>query len=205
MSTQTSEHSDTADQVRHPSMLRTERLVLRAPQLEDARALVDLLNEVEMVRYTAFLPHPYTLDDAFHFIEAQSQPTADHIQDAFLGCLGTPDGPVIGCVGYRGSTPPDMEIGYWVGRAHWGQGFAREMVATALDHAFTGLGAVRITAEAVAENESSLQVLNKLGFTNIGDSTCGTVVLGDQPARHYAMTASQWASLRQRHIQGRSS
>jgi ribosomal protein L27 len=205
MKTQLPKHREPTDQMRQPTVLRTARLVLRAPRKEDAPALVAMLNDVEMVRYTEFLPHPYTLDDAHQFIAGQSQPNAHGIQDAFLACMGDSDGSAIGCVGYRGSTPPDMEIGYWVGRAHWGEGFAREMTEVALDHAFTMLGAVRVTAEAVAVNAASLRVLARLGFTNEGDSTCQTRMLGDQPARRYAMTAHQWASLRQGHARGASS
>ena len=43
------------------AVLTTERLDLRPPRDGDAHALVGLLNDIDMVRYTEHLPHPYTL------------------------------------------------------------------------------------------------------------------------------------------------
>lgn len=179
------------------TVFTTERLVLRAPRDADAEALVSLLNDIEMVRYTEFLPFPYTLADAHDFITAQKEPDANGIQNALFACIGHEDGEIIGCTGYRGSKPPNMEIGYWVGHDHWGKGYAGEMAAAALDHAFNTLGARQVTADAVSANAASQRVLKRLGFIDRGQTTCATRMLGDQPARHHVHTAASWHAARQ--------
>ena len=180
------------------AVLRTERLTLRPPRDGDAHALVGLLDDIDVVRYTEHLPHPYTLKDARAFITAQRHPGGHGIQDARMACLGDPDGEVVGSVGYRGSAPPEMEIGYWVGQRFWGRGYAREIAAAALDHAFEVLGAQRITADAVAANAASHRVLTALGFVDEGETTCATRALGDQPALRRSHTATSWREARAR-------
>src|SRR5215475_6814227 len=49
-------------------VLETERLVLRAPRLEDAKALATLANDRRIAENTLRIPHPYSLADAQAFI-----------------------------------------------------------------------------------------------------------------------------------------
>src|SRR5579862_9840881 len=46
------------------AVLETERLVLRAPRREDARAIAALANDRRIAENTARIPHPYGLADA---------------------------------------------------------------------------------------------------------------------------------------------
>src|ERR687889_656525 len=50
------------------SVLETERLVLRAPRLDDAEAIATLINDRRVAENLARVPHPYTLADAEGFI-----------------------------------------------------------------------------------------------------------------------------------------
>jgi RimJ/RimL family protein N-acetyltransferase len=49
-------------------VLATERLVLRAPRLEDAKAIATLVNDRRIAENTARIPHPYALADAHAFL-----------------------------------------------------------------------------------------------------------------------------------------
>jgi RimJ/RimL family protein N-acetyltransferase len=49
-------------------VLETERLVLRAPRLGDAKAVALLANDRRIAENTARIPHPYRLADAEDFI-----------------------------------------------------------------------------------------------------------------------------------------
>ena len=49
-------------------VLETERLVLRAPRLGDAKAVAMLANDRRIAESTARIPHPYRLADAEDFI-----------------------------------------------------------------------------------------------------------------------------------------
>ena len=46
------------------AVLETQRLVLRAPQLEDARAIAALANDRRIAENTSRIPHPYRISDA---------------------------------------------------------------------------------------------------------------------------------------------
>ena len=71
-------------------VLETERLVLRAPQIEDAKAVVALASDRRVAENTARIPHPYRMSDALEWI---SSVTAEEGKQTFLITLaGAPIG-----------------------------------------------------------------------------------------------------------------
>jgi RimJ/RimL family protein N-acetyltransferase len=60
------------------------------------------------------------------------------------------------------------EIGYWISRNHWGNGFATEATRAVLSVA-RSLGHDRIEAGHFLDNPASGRVLRKLGFTPTGE------------------------------------
>jgi RimJ/RimL family protein N-acetyltransferase len=60
------------------------------------------------------------------------------------------------------------EIGYWLGEEYWNRGITTEAVAAMTEHAFTGLGMVRVHAEVFHWNTASMRVLEKAGFVREG-------------------------------------
>src|SRR5215472_8435782 len=71
-------------------VLETERLVLRAPRLEDAKAVVALASDRRVAENTARIPHPYRMSDALEWITSV---TAEDGKQTFLITLaGTPIG-----------------------------------------------------------------------------------------------------------------
>lgn len=58
----------------------------------------------------------------------------------------------------------ELEVGYALARAHWGQGYATEIAAGWLRFGFDHLGADRIVAVASPENVASRHVMDKLGM-----------------------------------------
>lgn len=61
------------------------------------------------------------------------------------------------------------ELGYWLDRAAWGQGFAAEAGEAIVDFSFGSAGLTSLVAGHVADNLASARVLEKLGFTGIGE------------------------------------
>ena len=58
-------------------VLETKRLVLRAPQLVDAKAVAALANDRRVAENTARIPHPYRVADAESWIVgANAEPDA---------------------------------------------------------------------------------------------------------------------------------
>lgn len=62
------------------------------------------------------------------------------------------------------------QIGYWIDEAHAGRGIIPIAVAMAVDHAFGELGLHRIEIAIRPENPASLRVVEKLGFSRIGEA-----------------------------------
>jgi len=60
------------------------------------------------------------------------------------------------------------ELGYVLGRAHWGQGLMREALQTLVGCAFGSMGLRRLEAEVDTRNRSSARLLLTLGFTKEG-------------------------------------
>lgn len=59
-------------------------------------------------------------------------------------------------------------IGYWMGAAHAGKGFMSEAVGLLAGHAFREFGLHRLEAACLPENDRSIRLLEKVGFTREG-------------------------------------
>lgn len=61
------------------------------------------------------------------------------------------------------------ELSYWLGRAHWGRGIGRRMVARAVDWALGAHPALRrLTARVRPDNPASARALARAGFVSAG-------------------------------------
>ena len=145
-------------------VLETERLVLRAPQLEDAKAIAALANDRRVAENTARIPHPYRVPDAESWIVASA---ADLEGETLLITLA--NGTVIGGCGFD-MRDGAAEIGYWLGTRYWGKGYATEAVRALIDHAFTNTDHMALQSSVRVTNPASRRVLEKCGFqwTGVG-------------------------------------
>ncbi len=140
---------------------RSERLFLRPAFQEDWEAILDLIGgDAAIARNLARAPCPFAELDARDFAALPQDPRLPH----FLVTL--PGTGVIGCAGL-GAHDGAAEIGYWIGRPYWGQGFATEAAHAVLRIART-LGHQRLTAGHFVDNPASGRVLRKLGFQPTG-------------------------------------
>jgi RimJ/RimL family protein N-acetyltransferase len=173
-------------------VLETERLILRAPRFEDAQAIATLVNDRRIAENTARIPHPYGLADAQAFLTAAN---ADGGEIAFL--ITTQNNGIVGCCGIAkldGDTP---EIGYWLGVAFWGQGYATEAARALIDHAFGGLGYDTLLAGARVSNPASRRVLQKCGFQWTGVGLYRIRALASSaPCDRFRLDRGLWASLK---------
>ena len=60
------------------------------------------------------------------------------------------------------------EIGYALGREHWGQGYMHEALVAVVDWAFRDLRLHRIEADVDPRNAPSVRALERLGFVREG-------------------------------------
>jgi len=140
--------------------LTTDRLVLRQIELRDAEAFSTLGSDFDIARMTGSFPHPFPLLSAFPYaITRAGDDTLIGVSDLFK----------------RGEDTL-WEIGYWIGRPYWGQGFMTEACTALLTEADATLGAQDRVAGVFTDNPGSARVLEKLGFEREG-----------QPELHFSM------------------
>ena len=172
-------------------VLETERLVLRAPRLEDVKAVAMQANDRRIAENTARIPHPYRLTDADDFIATANLGT----ETVFLITLR--NGAVIGACGFTQVDRHPPEIGYWLGVKHWGKGYATEAVRAMIDHIFTDLGDESINAAARVTNPASRRVLEKCGFQWSGAGLLRIrAIASSAPIDRFRLDRGLWASLK---------
>ncbi len=172
-------------------VLETERLVLRAPRLEDAKALALLANDKRIAENTRRIPHPYSRADADDFISAVNNPGGEITylitkqNDAIIGACG---------ISNQDGAP---DVGYWLGTKYWGQGYATEAVRALIDFAFTELDHDVLQAGARVTNPASRRILEKCGFQWTGVGLIRIRALSSSaPIDRFRLDRGLWMSLK---------
>jgi RimJ/RimL family protein N-acetyltransferase len=173
-------------------VLETERLILRAPTLEDAKHVAALANDKRIAENTRRLPHPYSRADAQDFISAVNVPNGEI---AFL--ITTREGVPVGACGVAAYDEAAPEIGYWLGTPFWNRGFATEAVRALIDFAFTELEHDTLSAGARVTNPASRRILEKCGFQWTGVGLVRIRALhSSAPIDRFRLDRGLWTSLR---------
>jgi RimJ/RimL family protein N-acetyltransferase len=85
------------------------------------------------------------------------------------------------------------ELGFVLGRAHWGQGFMREALEAVCAHAFSAMGLRRLEAEVNPANEPSNALLRRIGFRLEGTLRKRWVAKGvAYDTNFYGFLAEEW-------------
>ena len=174
-------------------VLETERLILRAPRFEDAKAIATLANDRRIAENTARIPHPYSVADAEAFVASLDEPGAE---TAFVITLSD-EGTVIGGCGIGMLEGQAAELGYWLGVAHWGKGFATEAVRAVIDYTFETTPHEGLNAGARVTNPASRRVLEKCGFqwTGVGLYRIRAIA-SSAPIDRFRLEKRIWESLK---------
>ncbi len=180
--------------------LETERLVLRPLTLSDLDELAAFYADSEVMR---FIGSGGAID------RDRSRQSLERMIGNFkaegfgqLGVERKDDGALMGRCGLLvwdtatwsparkadAEGPVEIEIGYLLGREHWGHGYATEAATAVRDWAFASLGLERLIALIYRENLPSISVARKLGMEPDGEveifgSRVTRYALGKRPAR----------------------
>lgn len=173
--------------------LDTPRVRLRALVPGDAPAIFAVGSSPEVARY---LSRP-----AFTEL-AQAEALLAEIEAAFRartlfqwGVARREDDRVIGTVTllHLALDHGRAELGYVLGREHWGQGLMREALEAALRLSFEGLGLRRLEADIDPRNVRSLRIAEALGFVREGYLRERFVVAGEiQDTVMLGLLAREW-------------
>jgi [ribosomal protein S5]-alanine N-acetyltransferase len=156
-------------ETRVPTVLETDRLLLREFQETDAAFVLRLVNEPSWLRFIGDRG-VHSLEDARRYLE--DGPRASYARNGFgLWCVvpresGAPAG-MCGLV--RRETLPEVDVGFAFLPEAWGRGYASEAAAAVLAHARDRLGLRRVLAITTPDNHPSIRVLERIGMRREGE------------------------------------
>jgi RimJ/RimL family protein N-acetyltransferase len=151
--------------------LSTERLLLRPLAAEDLDALAAFYADPEVMRHVGggrVLTHDETaaslerMMGSFERAGYGQWAVVEPSSGTFMGRAGILEWPDLGPSG-------ETEIGYLLGRPHWGYGYATEAALAARDHALEVLGRRRLISLIDQANDRSARVAVKLGMAHEDD------------------------------------
>ena len=139
--------------------IKTKRLLIKKPQINDKQKLILELNNREVTKWLVNVPFPYSESDADKWIHSL---TVNNLQfNIYLENI------LIGGIGLKKNKNSIHDLGYWLGKDFWGNGYATEACRVLIEYASKELKIKKIIAGYMTENKSSAKVLEKLGFKEI--------------------------------------
>lgn len=147
---------------------QNDRVALCAPSPDDVESLAAMWGDPETMK---FIGSGATWDiDTVRMRVERAIRTHNETGMTFWTAVDRASGAVIG----QGGVVPitfngdEIELGYRLGRAYWGRGYASAIAALSAEHALGALGLERLVAVSYPENAASRRVLEKTGFTELG-------------------------------------
>ena len=146
------------------NVLETDRLVLRKVSIDDAEFILELLNEPSFLRFIGD-KGVRTLDDAREYILQGPVASYEKFGFGLLLVEQKESGLPIGMCGLlKRDVLEYVDIGYALLPEFWSKGYALESASAVMSYAREKLGAKRVLAVVNADNQSSIRLLEKLGF-----------------------------------------
>ncbi len=150
------------------SNLKSNRLILRSFRLDDAQIVFELASEYDIAANTLRIPHPYELSMAQEWIAGQASFEAEGKELVWAITLKE-EGTLVGSIGLvLIEAFNQAELGYWIGKPHWNNGYASEAGLAVLKFGFEELDLNRIHAHHLSRNPASSRVLQKIGMKHEG-------------------------------------
>lgn len=168
--------------------LLSNRLTLRRLAVADSDTIARLVDDWDIIKNLSDAPFPYPHGLAQRWIQS-TQRGIEERQDFALAIVPKAEEQPIGAILLRQSQPEpaivdappaavppivvppaSAEIGYWIGRAYWGHGYAVEAVRRMVRFAFDELGLDRVWGAVLTDNARSRRVLERVGFAKLGEA-----------------------------------
>jgi len=142
----------------------TQRLVLRHMREDDATFVLELLTDPSFLKYIGDRG-VHTLDDARAYIlkaAAMYERYGFGLYTVELKDSGTRIG-ICGLL--KRDALEDVDVGFAFLPRYWSKGYALEAASATMTHGREVLGLHRVVAITSPENEASIKLLKKIGFT----------------------------------------
>ena len=153
-------------------ILESKRLIFRLFSNKDKSDLTRLLNDKSVTKW-AHLPFPYTEKHAEWWIRTGSK------NKYHFALEGKKQNQLLGSL----KLTKTGELGCWIGKEYWNQGFATEAVQRIKEYGFKELKLKSIWAAAHKDNLAPIKVLKITGFKEVGDKPYYVEGIGDTKVR----------------------
>ena len=148
--------------------LMTRRLVLRGCTQADVPDIQRLAGDRAIADTTLRVPHPYELWMAERWV-ATCRENLDAGTGMNLAIALRSGDSYIGGIGLTlDLTADSAEMGYWIGKPYWNQGYGTEAAGAIIQYAFEELGLNRVFAAHYKRNPASGRIMQKIGMTYKG-------------------------------------
>jgi RimJ/RimL family protein N-acetyltransferase len=148
--------------------LETERLILRPFGFSDAAEVMRLAGDRAIADTTLNIPHPYKEGMAEEWI-SRHQENFDKDQGVSFAITQKQDGLLVGAISLMGMAKNHQaELGYWVGKPYWNEGYCTEAGRAVIRYAFSDLALVRVHSCHLTRNPASGRVMQKIGMRHEG-------------------------------------
>jgi len=158
--------------------LETERLILRCFEDDDLADHVAVLSNWDVTQWASNnIPFPYTEKDGAQYIKEARSEYAEGSSYRFA-VIEKATGQFTGSIRLFSPQNRESEVGYGLGPASWGKGYATEALKALVEFARAEGVIKELQAQTSAKNEGSRRVLEKAGFLHRGEvpeeiSRCG--------------------------------
>lgn len=165
--------------------LLSDRLILTPLELTDIDLSVELWTDPDVVRYICEVPTeaeirqemPDTIkrggNGGIGIWCIADRGTGEKLGSTYLLPMPTEEEDVDYGLIVMGQMPDvDIEVGYFLKRSAWGQGYATEVCKRMLQFAFQEVSLDKVVASVDANNIASQNVLEKSGFLYAGQTRC---------------------------------
>ena len=147
--------------------IETDRLRLRPFTEDDAPEVARMAGDREIADTTFSIPHPYSEQDARDWIATHAPRFEEGTLVNFA--IELRGGGLVGAIGLAlRAAHRTADLGYWIGREHWGEGYATEAARAVTRHGFASLGLRRVFAHHMTRNPASGRVMEKIGMRREG-------------------------------------
>ncbi len=149
--------------------IQTNRLILREWSARDLSSLVRNINNLEISKWLAVVPHPYTTKDGRRFIDKklkEKRKKGKERQDYTLAIQLKDKSRIMGGIGIHkiDYSSGVGTLGYWLSQEYWRNGYMSEALEAIVNFGFNDLGLRRLEAGVFKGNPSSGVLLKKYGF-----------------------------------------
>lgn len=149
-------------------VMETDRLVLREHGEQDARSILELFGDTEVVRHFGMKPIS-SLNAAEQMIKYFRKNSREAGLTRWAVVLKS-ENTVVGSVFYTNIEKPYFraEIGFLLNRSYWGRGIMKEAAERVISFGFEQMSLNRIQALVSVDNRRSVSLVERLGFSKEG-------------------------------------